>query len=34
MSTSHPSDKVAIHTDAAPAPLPVFSQGVRKGGLL
>ncbi|WP_028933292.1 RidA family protein [Pseudonocardia spinosispora] len=31
MSTS---DKVAVHTEAAPAPLPVFSQGVRKGGLL
>ncbi|MFG1998495.1 RidA family protein [Spirillospora sp. NPDC048911] len=25
------SDKTAIKTDAAPAPLPVFSQGVRKG---
>ncbi|GAA2609312.1 RidA family protein [Actinomadura fulvescens] len=28
------SDKTAIRTEAAPAPLPVFSQGVRKGPLL
>jgi len=28
------TDKTAIATDAAPAPLPVFPQGVRKGPLL
>ncbi|MEU5877157.1 RidA family protein [Spirillospora sp. NPDC047279] len=28
------SDKTAIRTDAAPPPLPVYSQGVRKGPLL
>jgi 2-iminobutanoate/2-iminopropanoate deaminase len=28
------TDKTTVHTDAAPTPLPVFGQGVRKGGLL
>jgi reactive intermediate/imine deaminase len=28
------SDKAQVRTEAAPAPMPVFSQGVRKGGLL
>jgi 2-iminobutanoate/2-iminopropanoate deaminase len=28
------TDKTTVHTDAAPTPLPVFGQGVRKGELL
>lgn len=32
--TTEPTAKTAIRTDAAPAPLPVFSQGVRKGPIL
>ncbi len=28
------SDKTAISTTDAPAPMPVFSQGVRKGNIL
>jgi reactive intermediate/imine deaminase len=28
------TDKTAVRTDAAPPPLPVFSQGVRKGPVL
>jgi reactive intermediate/imine deaminase len=28
------SEKVEIRTDGAPAPMPVFSQGVRKGPIL
>jgi reactive intermediate/imine deaminase len=32
--TAEPTAKTAIRTDAAPAPLPVFSQGVRKGPIL
>ena len=28
------SDKTAISTSDAPAPMPVFSQGVRKGNIL
>ena len=28
------SDKTAVSTTDAPAPMPVFSQGVRKGNIL
>jgi reactive intermediate/imine deaminase len=30
----HMSEKTVISTPDAPAPMPVFSQGVRKGGIL
>jgi reactive intermediate/imine deaminase len=33
-AASQTTDKTAIRTDAAPAPMPVFGQGVRKGGLV
>lgn len=32
--TTSPSQKIEIRTDGAPAPMPVFSQGVRKGPIL